>query len=865
MSGAVSADNPYQGEGYAGGLLGYGSEAGQTFRDSFVLASQMTAPNRTPGAVCPSGSPTIENVWVLDSLAGGIQNDATGTVTAGEAGQQETYTAAGWSFDGGEAAWRMKAGRPALSWEPDQMGGRPVLQGRPKVVNLSFPQQDVAPNAGNTLYADVSELTTDQGKGALGQLSFQWARWDTPQNGATGNTYLLPQSGSTGATYRVLVTASGCEGVAVSDRTMTVENRLMLLGTVQINNAAPKLGDTLQVDVSGLSVTKGSVDDLSLTYEWGYYDGNYPRVLSTSQAYVVGTDAVDHALYVRVSASGAENYVEALLTQPVGLPDFSGGTGTEDDPYQISSVEEWQLFRFRVGVQNHIAYRSAWYELTQDLDFSQQPVNATQLIDNFSGVLDGNGYAIRNLSARSMANYGELGLFKKVSAGGVIKNLHLENVNITGGNDVGSLVGLLEDSTLSNCTVSGTLKSENSSGVLGGLVARAENAHISDCRNYITLNGTNDTGGIVGQASSSTLERVYNYADISKTGGFGAGGIVGVVTQGGTISQAVNMGAVRASSYRAGGIVGQAENSGELIVDGCINRGSVSVSSSYSAQAGGIVGSGDWANLTIRNTINSGAVYSAASGSVGGLVGEYSNSKEGWLTIQNCANTGSLSIGSLEEEGYAGGAVGVVRQFPALTVENFYAVGFPQTEETGINSGRYKIFGRLFGKLEYQYSMTACSFTNCYTNADPSYADKNSQSEFYTYVADMRQADFVTQLNANLDGQGALLPWRLAGEVNGGYPSFDGQESHILYADAAGVELYWSGSDFQSGTDFVAAVYDSQGRLTAAGVIRSADSLPSRLTFPERAELESGGTVKVFRLNGTTLTPLDTVLTYQIP
>lgn len=728
VSGAITAENPNGGRSYASGLDGYGTSGEDMLQNSFVLTNRISA--EWANTVSMVGT-KVSNVWTLSPVPDGVNNNATGTVTAEEAGQQSTYAAAGWNFNGDGAVWRMGSDSPypVLSWEPDSLPGQPVIQGQPKVVNLSFSQEWIAPNCGNTLFADVSGLTTDQGKEALGRISYQWMKNERPIDGATGNTYIIPQSGSKDNRYSVHVTASGCTGTVFSEKTMRVEDRLMLLGTVKLDNTAPELGDTLHVDVSGLSVTKGSVENLNLTYKW-YYDGETYDTW-TGESFPIDGKSVDKSIYVRVSAVGATNYVESDHTQRVERPEFAIGTGTEEDPYQISSIKDWHIFLFYVGYLNHVKYTYAHYELTQDIDFSQE--SPYLYVENFAGVLDGNGHAIQNMTVQSKATYGEVAVFKSLKEGGVIKNLHLENLKVEGGNDVGGLVALLQDSTLSNCTVSGALEA---SKVTGALACRAENSRISDCRNYASVSGGDNTGGIVGEATNCTLERVYNGGTIHASGGYGAGGIAGKLINGGKIIQATNCGTVDSKSvYNAGGIVGQIEQKGqescEFILDNCTNLGAVS-GTEQTPSMGGIIGTVDWvenAGVKITNCINSGKVSASgayiSNGDIGGIAGKFTGGTQSSLTIQNCANTGELIFNKTSRgEIYAGGLVGRSTQQAYFAVENCYVAGFP----AALECDSIQTFGRLYGKVN---NILTASFANCYSNADPKkYIDKNSQSDF---------------------------------------------------------------------------------------------------------------------------------------
>ena len=152
---------------------------------------------------------------------------------------------------------------------------------------------------------------------------------------------------------------------------------------------------------------------------------------------------------------------------------FSGGSGTADDPYQISRVDDLiELAYYYVGTGN------IYFMMTQDIYFPAsvampsigQPEDSA--IGWFGGVFDGNGYTIHNMGIKTESN----GLFLRTTSSAVIKNLYLENVNLTlpGENEygIGILVGWNEG-TINDCYVNGTLETSSSSCsgmAIGGLV-----------------------------------------------------------------------------------------------------------------------------------------------------------------------------------------------------------------------------------------------------------------------------------------------------------------------------------------------------------------------------------------------------------
>jgi len=122
---------------------------------------------------------------------------------------------------------------------------------------------------------------------------------------------------------------------------------------------------------------------------------------------------------------------------------FSGGSGTVGDPFQIATVADMQT------LSANSVYWNNHFKMTADIDLTgmaMTPIgNSTT---KFTATFDGDGYAINNLSSSN-------GLFGTVSGGGAeIRDLVLLNPNITGGS--GGLVGLLlDEGSVSGCVVAG--------------------------------------------------------------------------------------------------------------------------------------------------------------------------------------------------------------------------------------------------------------------------------------------------------------------------------------------------------------------------------------------------------------------------
>jgi hypothetical protein len=199
------------------------------------------------------------------------------------------------------------------------------------------------------------------------------------------------------------------------------------------------------------------------------------------------------------------------------------GNGTADNPYQISTAEQLASIGSNAGLLDD------YFILTDDIDmsaytFDNSPIAPDTNQDNnytdenrFSGSLDGQGYRIRHLTiTRSGTSY-NIGLIGLTTGNWEVKNLGLENLNITVGNSSEYLGGLLArgyGGTISDCFVIGSITSGNSTKYMGGLTGLCSTG-ISNCRVMCALTngtGSSSTGGAVGQLGTTFgwLEKCYS-------------------------------------------------------------------------------------------------------------------------------------------------------------------------------------------------------------------------------------------------------------------------------------------------------------------------------------------------------------------
>ena len=139
----------------------------------------------------------------------------------------------------------------------------------------------------------------------------------------------------------------------------------------------------------------------------------------------------------------------------------------------------------------------------------------------YTGTFDGNNYTITGLTVNQTRNY--VGLIGCIGSDGTVKNVKLENVNITGdGFYVGGVAGT-NYGTIENCSVDGTLT--NYVQYLGGVVGDNLGSIIG-CSSSGTITGTGpNVGGIGGQSVGGTIMACYSVANIK--GWSSSGGVLG--------------------------------------------------------------------------------------------------------------------------------------------------------------------------------------------------------------------------------------------------------------------------------------------------------------------------------------------------
>ena len=279
----------------------------------------------------------------------------------------------------------------------------------------------------------------------------------------------------------------------------------------------------------------------------------------------------------------AGKFYNITLNKDKGYTDDGQGNYTVTSAEGLKNIaklvnEEWKL-----GIN---------ITLTADIDLKGIDWTPIGKDDNkaYTGTFDGNGKTITGLTVTGSYKYA--GLFGDIDENGTVKNVVLEDVQITSDNSSGSVGGVAGDSwgTIENCSVSGSVSGTT---FAGGVVGSQWGGSITGCNSSATVKGVTYAGGIAGSTNSgATLTACYATGDVT------------------LVSNDIG-------TCYAGGVVGN--NGSSSTLKACYAWGSVTGSGSGTVYVGGVTGSNDLGTLTA--CYHAKGTVSGPGGATGGVAG----------------------------------------------------------------------------------------------------------------------------------------------------------------------------------------------------------------------------------------------------
>ncbi len=301
---------------------------------------------------------------------------------------------------------------------------------------------------------------------------------------------------------------------------------------------------------------------------------------------------------------GVTMFIPAFATNNKLIKSVDTTESIPDGYTEIKTVKELNAIRDNLNGK---------YVLMNELDLSSltewEPIGNTEA--PFTGIFNGNGYSIKNVSVTSGKNRA-VGLFGEIK-NATVANLYVENVSVKINYPfeihycVGAVAGICKSSNILNCAASGIID--------------------------VTAGGAFSVGGIVGEVASgsSIISNCLNEANIKLAGEIS--------------DEALSSGMVH--STNAGGIAGVLQNGNAL--NRSINKGNIEINPFGYVNAGGIAGSA-YFNAPITDCGNSGNIAVSTFATAGGICGQSHS-------VINCYNTGIITVGK-ESKSKLGGIAG---------------------------------------------------------------------------------------------------------------------------------------------------------------------------------------------------------------
>ncbi len=293
------------------------------------------------------------------------------------------------------------------------------------------------------------------------------------------------------------------------------------------------------------------------------FDGSY---VTSKVQHVVYYDTATYNVYEWVKDELKETDVlkktdvtgTSDMSYPFASSDGKYGDGSAENPFYIETLDHLRsIDNMYIGNECNLTYtkdnqtQKVYFKQIAEIDLGDVSDSLSSPLcaqgNGFNAVYDGNGNLLKNLSLSASGDY--VGLFARISNAEVY-NLRIGDtlISASASSYVGALAGGISDSKIGNITLEGT----SSKNIVGS--------------NYVgALAGeTNGTSIYNVKVSGYTIRAI---AGASYNGVYfgGAGGIVGALGSGSTITNSLTETVTVISPYAAGGIVGSVLENGDAV------------------------------------------------------------------------------------------------------------------------------------------------------------------------------------------------------------------------------------------------------------------------------------------------------------
>lgn len=352
--------------------------------------------------------------------------------------------------------------------------------------------------------------------------------------------------GTTGLELNTEIIGGGT--LTINGHDISLDGISSINGVINAINSA-KIGVTASLDDNGRFVISAldPMQTLNVSYSgkgnFGYVAGigSYTIGAAEGSSGTPGTDGTGGT--GGTGGSGNNGLITGGNTvQGTAVPELSN-TLTGSNTIATTHLTEAEAKAQGYGIIKTAAdlknmYRGGKYMLVNDIDLSGTTWTPLFLNKEFTGTLDGNGYKIKNLKVdySSSTNSSSYASLLGCTKGATIKNLgiQLNSINSSGGY-IGALAGMAQDTTISNCYVTGGTVSSQGGTVVGGLVGCFSGTMTNSYSTATVWTSNTTAGGLVGLMTSGSISSSYATGPVTANKGY-VGGFAGSMNNGSIIN-----------------------------------------------------------------------------------------------------------------------------------------------------------------------------------------------------------------------------------------------------------------------------------------------------------------------------------------
>ena len=327
------------------------------------------------------------------------------------------------------------------------------------------------------------------------------------------------------------------------------------------------------VQLTGLS-TEGDNPDIIVPYDKG---SNTYIALVAPQSVAAGTTFITCTftngktfVYKMKNATDWQAGGEYTYTVSLAAAKDLGYTIESNGSYTVTSADGL------MNIAELVNGGKSDINITLDTDIDLTGKNWTPIGTSFSnkytGTFDGGGHTIKGLTVTTNDQF--VGLFGSIGYAGTVKNVMMEDVQITSNRSSGFAGGVAgySDGTIENCSVSGSV---SGTVYVGGVVGAQWNGSITGCSSSATVKGTVYVGGVAGQTNGgATLTACYATGnviiEIAPKKNISGGGLVGM-----------NGGKGVRACYATGNVTSTGSSTGNVHIFGLLGDNYTTVTACY--------------------------------------------------------------------------------------------------------------------------------------------------------------------------------------------------------------------------------------------------------------------------------------------